>query len=140
MSLTHHYDDNGGQHLTGSEIILTNGVNLPFRTDGGLPRTPPVSLAKIECDDETLYVFVLQSTDGVIVHRFKKTGEMIDTLRVVLPSATRLTGKDRASYIWKLTRQNDGLAIMMANYSYAQTANLGGVIRQRHTYLVKVPD
>lgn len=133
-NLTHRYDNNGGQHLTGSEVLLSNGTRLPFRTEG------PGFFSKIDCDNDILYAFKQYQDNQATVYRFKKTGEIIDTAHLRFQSTVTIAEQGRTPYIWSINSAKDGLVVVLADYAYTQTANMGGIVRQKNTYLLKLND
>jgi formylglycine-generating enzyme required for sulfatase activity len=64
---------------------------------------------------------------------------LIDASNVVLPDVDKVVAGKEWGEIWGVIPMNDHLTIVLADYTYTSTANLGGTINKKQTYAVNLP-
>lgn len=133
------YFDNGGWHLTGSQLVLNSGKVLPFQQAKLSKFQAPSIPQLVTCGNNTIYAVSRGNKENILIHRFTYSGEMIDALHISLPGVDNtFTGKEWGE-IWEVMPMKDQLSIALAVYTYASTANQGGTITKKQTYAVKLP-
>jgi len=133
------YFDNGGWHLTGSQLVLNSREEIPFQQTSLSKYQAPTIPQLVTCGDNTIYAASPGNKDNLLVYRFAYSGRLIDALNIALPDVSKIaTGKERMG-IWELIPMEGHLSIVLADYSYTSTANLGGTINKKQTYAVNLP-
>lgn len=133
------YFDNGGWHLTGSQLVLKSGEDLPFQQTNISKFQAPTIPQLVTCGYNAIYAVTRVNKENLLIHRFTYSGGVIDALHVVLPDTDKIiSGKDWGD-IWEVMPMKDHLTIALADYTYTSTANLGGTIKRKQTYAVKLP-
>jgi hypothetical protein len=123
------YDDHGGFHSTGAQLILNNDEKIPAKEFGF-----------VTCENSSIYTVSRQlSKDEILVYRYTYSGELIDVTRFVLPSTPDTHSFNSGGDLWGFTTANDRVVMTIADYSYESTANLGGTVRKKVTYTAGFP-
>lgn len=123
------YRDGGGWSLVGRMIVLKNKKQIPLD-----------SLEFVICDNNSIYAIKRQTKDLLIVHRFSHDGTPESTLRIKLPDVDKYFAKEKLPVLWEVLPEKNQLTIVLASYSYKTTADLGGILEQRLTYSVQLPE
>lgn len=133
------YFDNGGWHLTGSQLVLNPGEKLPFQQTNLSKFQAPAIPQLVTCGNNVIYAVSRANKENLLIYRFTNSGEVIDALHIALSDADKVfTGKEWGE-IWEVMPTKDQLSIVLADYTYASTANEGGTINRKQTYAVKLP-
>lgn len=133
------YFDNGGWHLTGSQLVLNSREEIPFQQTNLSKFQAPTIPQLVTCGNNTIYAVSRGNKDNLLIYRFAYSGKLIDALNIVLPDVAKIaTGKEWGE-IWELIPKESHLSIVLADYSYTSTANLGGSINKKQTYAVDLP-
>lgn len=133
------YLDNGGWHLTGSQLVLNSREEIPFQQTNLSKFQAPTIPQLVTCGDNTIYAVSRRGKDNLLVYRFTYSGNLVDALNIALPDVDKIAPGKEWGEIWELIPRKDNVSIVVANYSYTSTANLGGTINKKQTYAVNLP-
>jgi len=133
------YFDNGGWHLTGSQLVLKSGEALPFQQTKLSKFQAPTIPQLVTCGYNTIYAVTRVNKENLLIHRFAYSGKVIDAFHIVLPDTEKIIFGKAWGDIWEVMPMKDYLSIVLADYTYASTANLGGTIQRKQTYSVRLP-
>ena len=75
-----------------------------------------------------------------MIHRFSHSGTLIDALHITLPDVAQFFPEEKWPMIWEVVPENGNLGVTLAYYSYTGTADQGGLIQQRLTYRIQLPN
>lgn len=132
------YFDQGSWHLVGFQLNLANDKKIPLRQTNLAKFQAPAVLQLVTCEKNAIYTIKRENKENLVIHRFTYSGESLDASRVFLPGTDKITG-NKWGDIWSMTQLNDQITIVLADYTYTGTANQGGTINQKQTYVFKLP-
>jgi hypothetical protein len=133
------YFDNGGWHLTGSQIVLNSREKIPFQQSKLSKFQAPAIPQHVTCGNNVIYAVSRISKEDLLIHRFAYSGEVLDALRITLPDADKVIARKEWGDLWEVMPLKERLSIVLADYTYTSTANLGGTITKKQTYTVTLP-
>lgn len=131
------YGEKGGQRLSGFQFVLSGGRKVPIENVSTAEYRGIALLEQVICGDNTIYAVRRQGKDGLLIHRFRISGELIDAFRVVLPDTTAVIPGKGWGYLWDVRPMPNSLEFALTDYGYESVANLGGVIAKRQNYVVR---
>lgn len=131
--------DKGGWHYNGYELLLNSGEEIPLQKSLSNQSMAHRQFKIVNCSEDIIYVISQSSKENLLVQRLKSSGEVMDAFNIILTATEKITvGSDWAD-LWEILPENNNLTIVLANYTYKSTANLGGEIVRKQTYKVILP-
>lgn len=128
------YFENGSWNLTGVKLVLNSGEEIPFQETSLSPAKAPALPQLVTCGNRSIYAVRRENKDNLLLYYFSNSGEVIGALRISLPDVDKVaTGKGWGE-IWEVIPLGDRLSIVLADYTYTSTANLGGTINRKQVY------
>lgn len=135
--LRRHFDD-GSWQLVGFQLDLSNGYKVPIQQPMISKYQAPAQLQNVTCTQDTIYTFKRQDKHSLVIHRFKKSGEVIDALRVSLPE-TDNDSKKQWGDIWEIIPTAENITILLVNYENDYPSTVGGIINSKQYFVVNLP-
>lgn len=131
--------DKGGWRYNGYQLLLNSGKEIPLQKSLSSPAQAPVIPRIVTCSDNIIYVVNQKNKEKLLIQRLKSSGEVIDVLNIVLPAVEKVTVGSEWADLWEILLEKNKLTIVLADYKYKSTANLGGEVIQKQTYKVILP-
>jgi len=98
-----------------------------------------LALSSIACDERTIVVVRRDSGERVLLDRFDRAGKPIDATWVEMPRAAEFSRDGKLwAPVWNVSVSGPKVAITLADYDYPQTMNLGGMLRKKAVYEVRL--
>lgn len=130
------YSANGSWNLTGVNLLLSSGNEIPFQNTGTSPAKAPTMPGVVSCGNQVIYTVARENKDTLLLHYFSYSGEIFGALRISLPEVEKIATGNGWGDLWQVIPFDDRLNIVLADYTYTSTANLGGTIRRKQIYSV----
>lgn len=128
--------DKGGWRYNGFQLLLNSGDEIPLQKYSIPTFKAPVIPNIVTCRDNIIYVISRMSKEKLLIKRLKSSGEVIDALNIILPDVEKITVGNEWADLWEFLPEKNNLTIVLANYTYKSTANLGGKVTQKQIYKV----
>jgi hypothetical protein len=127
-----------GSRLVGYQLILLKAPIDKKRVP--IHEASRAQMQCVVCDHTTIFVVRRKDKDNLIVHRFSHSGELQDAVRIFLPDTAKVVPGSDWGTLWTVIPGAKGnLAMLVVDYSYPQVENLGGTIRRKVSYAVRLP-
>jgi len=129
----------------GDVLTLADGGRIPMREFGLRAFQGPASVQAVVCSGNVIFTVkgarVSDQTvkNQLIVHRFSRTGGLIDALRINFANLGQFFPPEEWPQLWEMRVMDGQLEITFGKYSYERWPTDGGVLDHRVTYTVPLP-